>query len=106
MTFWTDVAGFCFTALVVPLTLLHLWAFIYPKGKIGERLHPPSIDRKEKIRMLRQTLAMEQIALQGQRVPPGQLNPFEGVELVTTVRRSPRRRRADNTIGGPREPGP
>jgi hypothetical protein len=92
MALWTDVAGFCFAALTVLYTLLQFWAFFYPRGKISEHLHPPSIDPEEKILILRRIYALEQIMLQGQRVPPGQPNPFEDVELVTTVRRSPRRR--------------
>jgi hypothetical protein len=104
MTFWTDVAGFCFAALVVPLTLLHLWALIYPSGRIGKRLHPPSIDEEGGRLVFRRLESLEKIALQGQHVPPA--NPFEDVELVTTVRHRPRRRQTDNTIGGPREPGP
>jgi hypothetical protein len=105
MPSWTEVAGFCFAALVVPVILLHLWALIYPNGKIGERLHPPSIDSEERGFILRRIWSLEEIALQGQRVPPCQLNPFEDAELVTTVRRSPRRRRANNAIDGPQEPG-
>ena len=90
MPSWTYLAGFCFAAFVVPLTLLHLWAFVFPHGNISERLHPPSIGLEERRRRLREVQALEQIAMQAQRVPPGQPNPFEDVELVTTVRRRPR----------------
>jgi hypothetical protein len=103
MPFWTDVAGFCFAALVAPLILLHLWAFINPDGKISKRLHPPNTSPEEMTTIHQHIRALERIALQGPPVPPAQPDPFEDVELVTTVRR--RRRRADNTIGGPQEPG-
>jgi hypothetical protein len=92
MPSWTDIAGFCFAALGVVLSSLYLWAVIFPKGMISERLHPPSIDPEE-ARLLRSILvAVEYIAQHGQNVPRGQPNPFEDIELVTTARHSPRRR--------------
>jgi hypothetical protein len=104
MTFWTDVACFCFAALVIPLTLLSLWAFIHPHGKISERLHPSSLG--DRVLVTRQIQLLELLVAQGESVPEERLDPFGDVELITTVRRSPRRRRADNIIGGPQEPGP
>ncbi len=108
MPFWTDVAGFCFATIVTPLLLLHLWAFIYPNGKVSKRLHSPSDSRyraEDREFILYRFRRLEGQILQGQRVPP-QPDPFEDVELVTTMRRSPRRRLANNAIDGPQEPGP
>jgi len=39
---WADDLGLCFQAFGLVLTSLHLFAFFYPKSKIGNRLHPPS----------------------------------------------------------------
>ncbi|KIM95455.1 hypothetical protein OIDMADRAFT_59921 [Oidiodendron maius Zn] len=47
MPFWTDLVGLIFATPVAILAILHLWAFIWPEGNIGERLHPhppPNID--------------------------------------------------------------
>jgi hypothetical protein len=104
MPSWTDVAGFCFAVLVAPLILLHLWAFMNPDGNISKRLHPSHTDQNEMRYLRRQFVSQEELRRGSQRAP--QCHPFEDVELVTTVRRGPRRRRADNTIGGPQEPGP
>lgn len=59
MSSWTDVAGFCFAALAIPLTLLHLWAFIYPGGKISERLHHPSTELEDKTLTFQRLRALE-----------------------------------------------
>lgn len=87
MSFWIDLVSFIFATPVALLAILHLWAFIWPRGKISERLHPhppypPSInDIRGEINRL----------LEGLRPPP-QPDPLEDPQLVTTVRRRPRRR--------------
>jgi hypothetical protein len=88
MPFWTDIAGFCLAALVAILTFLHIWAFCWPHGEISKRLHPSFPDKAKKAFFADQLEALQVLINQGQRPQP---DPVVDVELVTTVRRSPRR---------------
>jgi hypothetical protein len=94
MSFWIDLIGFIFATLVAPLTILHLWAFIWPEGKISKRLHPPHplLPPLPNINDIQQVVQGEvNRLLEGLRPSP-QPDPLEDLQLVTTVRRSPRRR--------------
>jgi hypothetical protein len=94
MSFWTDLVNFVFATLVALLTVLHLWAFIWPDGEISKRLHPlppPSPPPLPNINQIREAVRTEvDRLLEGLRPPP-QPDALRGLQLVTTVRRSPRR---------------
>jgi hypothetical protein len=102
---WAEIAGFCLAALVSTQTFLLLLAFAFPNGEISKRIHPPP-DPDIMALLVRRVDAMQLLLLQGQHAPPVQPHPLEDVELVTTMRSSPRRRRADNIVDGLRGPGP
>ena len=103
-----ETAGFILALLGlifgVPLTFLHIWAFLF--GPILRLVSvstlllpsPFSINPWELKLLEQRVAALETLVLQGQWPPPIQPDPFEDLELVTTVRRSPRRRQADDTI--------
>jgi hypothetical protein len=101
MSLWIDIACFCIVVLGAPLTILHLWAFIWPDGKISKRLHPsplpPSPPPPSSITDNDREFLTELASEEANRIiqelrPPPQPDPLEDLELVTTVRRSPRRR--------------
>jgi hypothetical protein len=98
MSLWIDIACFCFVVLGAPptilLTILHLWAFIWPDGKISKRLHPsppPSFTDEDREFLTKLASGEVNRIIRELRLPP-QPDPIEDLELVTTVRRSPRRR--------------
>jgi hypothetical protein len=85
----TDCAGFGIGLFVV----LHLIAFIRPHGWVSRRLHPSftaRFDIADRNLLLRQTLVLEEL-VELERVRQRQPDPLGDLELVTTVRRSPRR---------------
>lgn len=102
MPSWTDYVGFGIGLFVA----LHLIAFIRPHGWVSRRLHPsfPADPHPEERKILfRQMLALEEL-VKLEKARQLQPNPLEDVELVTTVRRSPRRIRANSSIDGLRGP--
>jgi hypothetical protein len=102
MPSWTDYVGFGIGLFVV----LHLIAFIRPHGWVSRRLHPSfpaDPDTAERGILLRQTLVLEEL-VKLERARQLQPDPLGDVELVTTVRRSLRRTRANSSIDGLRGP--
>ena len=110
MPSWTDYVGFGLglLGLLGLLGVLHLIAFIRPHGWVSRRLHPSFAANPETLGINyqhRQTVALEalvelveglEIKLEqaGQRQP----DPLGDPELVTTVRPSPHRTRANSSI--------
>jgi hypothetical protein len=102
MPSWTDFAGFAIGLFVV----LHLIAFIRPHGWVSRRLHPsfPTVLGDEERKLLKlQIYRLEEI-IRLERAQQGQPDPLGDLELVTTVRRSPRLTRANSSIDGLRGP--
>jgi len=102
MPSWIDYAGFGIGLFVI----LHLIAFIRPHGWVSRRLHPsfPAYpNTAEREILLRQTLALEEL-VKFEKARQLQPDPLGDVELVTTVRRSPRRTRANSSIDRLRGP--
>jgi len=102
MPSWTDFAGFAIGLFVV----LHLIAFIRPHGWVSRRLHPsfPIVLGDEERELLNQHIFRLQDIIRLQRARQLQPDPLGDVELVTTVRRSPRLTRANSSIDGLRVP--
>ena len=109
MPSWTDYAGFglgIFAVLLAVVQVLHLIAFIRPHGWVSRRLHPsfPAVaDVAQRDYLRRQTLALEKL-VQLEQARQRQSDPLGDLELVTTIRRSPRRTQANSSIDGLRGP--
>jgi hypothetical protein len=103
MPSWTEYVAFGLGLFVV----LHFIAFIWPQGWVSRRLHPPAPppapDPAIKELLNRQLTALEKLVeLESRR--QSRPDPLGDVELVTTVRRSARRTRANSSIDGLRGP--
>lgn len=81
---------------------LQLIAVIWPHGWVSERLNPSSTTALPEVQMalLRQILNALERSNQLEEGRQQQPNPLGDVELITTVRRNPRRTRANYTIDG------
>ena len=100
MPSWTDYVGFGLGLLAV----LHLIAFVWPHGRVSRRLHPTfPADIAERNLHLRQITTLEKL-IELEKARQRQPDPLGDLELVTTVRRSPRRTRANSSIDGLRGP--
>jgi hypothetical protein len=86
MSSWTDIAGFCLAVFVSSFTFLQLWAFIFPNGKISERLYPSPLGRVEKDYLYRVALALE--ALKSSSLDPADKALLKrGVESLQDLKR-------------------
>ena len=98
MTSWPDIVSFAFILLGIPLLLIQLWAFTWPNGEVSKRLHPsppsPSPFTEEEREDIKTFVRGEvNRTIQQLRLhPPVQPASLQGMQLVTTVRRSPRGR--------------
>ena len=102
MPSWNEIVSFAFGLSI----LLHAWAFIWPNGKISERLHPSFPDTKVEnlLRLQRAQIRLLNELVELERAKQRQPDPLQDLELVATVRRSPRRTQANPSLDGLRGP--
>jgi len=94
MPSWTEIAEFCLVVYFAAFTTLHFWALFWPGGEVSRCHHTSFPDGKEKALLRLQLKALEDLVEQGKQPQP---DPLVDLELVTTVRRNPRRTRTNTS---------
>ena len=94
MPSWTEIAEFCLAVYFAAFTTLHFWALFRPGGEVSRYHHTSFPDGKEKALLRLQPKALEDLVEQGKQPQP---DPLVDLELVTTVRRNPRRTRTNTS---------
>jgi hypothetical protein len=84
---WTDFAAFAFGILGLLGSIqvfLHLWAYLFPDGKVRNRLNPPPpptqvtlvIKKEDRVLLIRAVESMENLEKQARKPPDHPATPW------------------------------